>query len=74
MSLNRLPAGWSNDRLTALNELAEALAAFEVVGRVIQAAGETLNPAAREVQADLFAVVRDAWDRVKPPPPAEPPV
>lgn len=71
MQINRIPAGWGDDQLAALNELDDWRDAVTLIKDVATALGDT-SPEATRVRADVLAEARAVWDRIKTFPPAPP--
>lgn len=57
MSLHTLPAGWSIDKLGALNDLTDTAQAYLAVDKVLTAAADN-SPAATALRADLVNLAK----------------
>lgn len=64
MTIQRVPIGWSEEQLRALNELDEYVSAYTLIVNVISATGDNSIEANR-IKADLLNETRGVWNQVK---------
>lgn len=62
--MQRIPDGWTPEQLQALNDLAEAVAAYQLLNYVMDQSGDT-SPKAQALRASMFDHAKASWLRLK---------